>query len=177
MKHKNYRKPIIRAEWWNYDWNGAYFITICTKNKEHFFGKIKDKKMELSKVGVIVDVLWHQIPIHRTYVELEEFVIMPNHLHTIITIDKPMIIEEKTELNSEGFTKNRFQNQGKDTISSIIGGFKSGVTKHVNRLGLESAWQARFNDHIIRDEKSYQHISNYIQNNVENWEDDTFFTP
>ncbi|AFM03573.1 transposase [Bernardetia litoralis DSM 6794] len=172
MKDKDYRKPIIRAEWWDYGWNGAYFITICTKNKEHFFGKIKDKKMELSKVGVIVDVLWHQLPHYRPYLELEEFIIMPNHIHAIITIDKPQEIIQGANLVS-----NRFQNQGKDTISSILGGFKSGVTRNVNRLGLHSAWQDRFNDHIIRDEKSYQHISNYIQTNVENWENDTFFRP
>ncbi|WP_291721430.1 transposase [Bernardetia sp.] len=174
MKDKNYRRPIIRASWWDYGWNGAYFITICTKNKEHFFGEIKDKKMYLSHVGVIVDVLWHQIPMYRPYLELEEFVIMPNHLHAIITIDKPQEIESDT---TDDFTTTRFQNQGKDTISSIIGGFKSGVTKHINRLGLESAWQERFHDHIIRNEKSYQRIANYIQTNVENWEDDRFYTP
>lgn len=173
MKEKNYRRPIIRASWWDYGWNGAYFITICTKNKEHFFGEIKDKKMYLSHVGVIVDLLWHQLSIHRPYLELEEFVIMPNHLHAIITIDKPQEIASDTK---EGFTTTRFQNQGKDTISSMIGGFKSGVTKHINRLGLESAWQERFHDHIIRNEKSYQRIVNYIQTNVENWEDDRFYT-
>jgi REP element-mobilizing transposase RayT len=178
MKDKNYRRPIIRAKWWDYGWNGAYFITICTKNKEHFFGKIKDKKMELSKVGIIVDELWHQLPNYRPYLELEEFVVMPNHIHGIIVIDKPMEISKITEVEEEiNFSKSRFQNQGKDTISSILGGFKSGVTKHINRLGLESAWQVRFHDHIIRDEKSYQRISNYIQTNVENWEEDTFFTP
>jgi REP element-mobilizing transposase RayT len=118
MNYRDYRKPIIRAQWWDYGWNGAYFITIYTKNKEHFFGEIKDKKMILSKVGVIADVLWHQIPHYRPYIELEEFVVMPNHIHAIITIDKPI---EKIE-NEEAerfFLERRFQNQGKDTLSSI----------------------------------------------------------
>ena len=176
MNYRDYRKPIIRAKWWDYGWNGAYFITICTKNKEHFFGEIKDKKMILSKVGVIVDVLWHQIPYHRPYLELEEFVVMPNHIHAIITIDKP--IEKMENVEEEWFfLENRFQNQGKDTLSSILGSYKSGVTKHVNRLGLESAWQPRFHDNIIENDESYERISKYIQNNVENWENDKFFTP
>ena len=70
--------------------------------------------------------------------------------------------------------QNRFQNQGKNSISSIIGSYKSAVTKHANRLGYEFAWQALFHDHIIRDEKSYQRIVNYIESNVLNWKEDKF---
>jgi REP element-mobilizing transposase RayT len=68
----------------------------------------------------------------------------------------------------------RFQNQGKNTLSSIIGAYKSAVTKHANRLGFANAWQPRFHDHIIRDEKSFQRIQQYIINNPENWDTDKF---
>lgn len=71
--------------------------------------------------------------------------------------------------------KKRFQNQGKNTLSSIIGSYKSAVTKHTHRLGFDFDWQSRFNDHIIRDYKSYQRIRNYIVNNPKNWDNDKFY--
>ena len=70
----------------------------------------------------------------------------------------------------------RFQNQGKNTVSSIFGSYKSAVTKHAHRLGYDFEWQVKFYDHIIRDEKSYHRIKNYIKNNPKNWEDDKFYT-
>ncbi|MFN8344393.1 MAG: transposase [Spirosomataceae bacterium] len=69
----------------------------------------------------------------------------------------------------------RYQNQGLNTVSSIIGSYKSAVTKHCNRLGLEFAWQTRFHDHIIRNDASFQRISEYIKNNPANWKDDKFY--
>lgn len=69
----------------------------------------------------------------------------------------------------------RFQNQGKNTISSIVGSYKSAVTKHANRLNLEFAWQPLFYDHIIRDQQAFQNISNYIKHNPGNWKEDKFF--
>jgi hypothetical protein len=74
-KYKNkYRIPSARATWWDYGWAGAYFITICTKNREHYFGEIRNGKMHLSHWGVLADVLWHEIPHHAKNVELGEFV-------------------------------------------------------------------------------------------------------
>lgn len=169
-------RKSMRAEWWDYGWNGAYFVTICTKEMQHFFGEIKDGKMILSNVGVIVDVLWHQIPNHQPYVELAEFVVMPNHIHGILILDKPTEIVEKLENDDRIPFEKRREGQGKNTLSSILGGYKSVVSKHVNRLGLESAWQYRFHDHIIQNEKLYERIEKYILTNVENWKDDKFFS-
>jgi REP element-mobilizing transposase RayT len=70
----------------------------------------------------------------------------------------------------------RFQNQGKNTLSSIVGSYKSAVTKHAHRLKYDFAWQSRFHDHIIRDERSYENIRNYIINNPANWVGDKFFS-
>ena len=69
----------------------------------------------------------------------------------------------------------RFQNQGKNTLSSIVGSYKSAVTKHANRLGLEFGWQPLFYDHIIRNQQSLQNISRYIKRNPQNWKEDKFF--
>jgi putative transposase len=68
----------------------------------------------------------------------------------------------------------RFQNQGKNTLSSIIGSYKSAVTKHANRLGIPFGWQSRFYDHIIREDAEFLRIADYIENNVANWSDDKF---
>src|SRR5690606_34421585 len=84
-----YRIESIRAQWWDYGWNGAYFITICTKNRKHYFGNIVNNKMVLSPLGIIADIFWHEITNHSKHVSLGEFVVMPNHIHGILLIDKP----------------------------------------------------------------------------------------
>ena len=72
-------------------------------------------------------------------------------------------------------SEKRFRNPGKNTISSIIGGYKSAVTKHAHRLGIEFEWQSRFHDHIIRNDAEYQRINDYIENNPLKWNDDKFY--
>ncbi len=106
-KFKNrYRIATARAQWWNYGWNGAYFITICTKNRLHFFGEINNGTMVLSNLGVIANVLWHQIPNHNPVVELGDFVVMPNHIHGILKLNKPEIgglnVNENVDGNVDG---------------------------------------------------------------------------
>jgi len=218
-KYQNkYRIPSIRMQKWDYTWNAAYFITISTDKQKHYFGKIKNGKMELSPVGIIADILWHEIPFHSKNVELGAFIVMPNHIHGIIIINNPtqtadnnaqtghahnntqtgnadnaqtgndnnyvqtghaLSLQGNTQSNSNPkpapIGKNRYQNIGKNSLSSIIGGYKSAVTKHANRLGLKFKWQTRFYEHIIRDEKSFENITRYIINNPKKWERDKFF--
>ncbi|HNX44188.1 MAG TPA: hypothetical protein PLJ84_01805 [Bacteroidales bacterium] len=88
-----YRIPSARLQNWDYGSNAAYFVTICTQNRENYFGKIVETpivKMELSELGKIANQIWNEIPIHFPFVELGEFVVMPNHVHGIIVIDKPV---------------------------------------------------------------------------------------
>jgi REP element-mobilizing transposase RayT len=127
---------------------------------------------------------------------------MPNHIHGILILDKPNetahnccciccrdracpvpttnttnTINETNQTIDEtekSIGQNRFQNIGKNTVSSIIGSYKSAVTKHANRLGLKNGWQTRFHDHIIRNDAEYQRISNYIVNNPNKWFEDKF---
>lgn len=180
-----YRISSIRAQWWDYGWNGAYFITICTQDRKNYFGEIQNNKMVLSHVGIIADLLWHQIPTHHKNVELGDFVVMPNHIHGILIIDKQlhntnMIAETGHALSPQSSESNpgsqRFQNIGKNTISSIVGSYKSAVTKHANRLGYPHQWQKLFYDNIIRSNNDYQRISDYIVSNPEKWEKDKFKT-
>lgn len=194
-KFKNkYRIASARAQWWDYGWNGAYFITICTQNRERFFGEIRDGKMLLSHLGVIADVLWHEIPNHAKFVELGDFVVMPNHIHGILILDKPdgdntnpvpIVIPTVETMHATSLRQSQqsqrnhhmaqiFPKSG--SVSTIIRSNKSAVTKHANRLALENGWQSRFHDHIIRNDAEYQRISDYIINNPVNWKDDKFYS-
>ena len=82
-----YRTDSIRLKNWDYRNNAAYFITICAADRKHFFGECKDGKMELSRLGVIADVLWHDIPHRSPNVKLDAFVVMPNHIHGLIVLN------------------------------------------------------------------------------------------
>jgi REP element-mobilizing transposase RayT len=89
-KYQNkYRIPPARAQWWDYGSNGAYFVTICTRDHKCFFGEIIEQQMQLSHVGLIADIFWHEIKKHSDCVKPDAFVVMPNHIHGIIVIDKP----------------------------------------------------------------------------------------
>jgi REP element-mobilizing transposase RayT len=176
-----YRTTSLRLQTWDYGWNGAYFITICTERMQHFFGEIENGKMHLSPLGALADVLWHEIKSHSKNVELDEFVVMPNHIHGILILKAPHTGDENAQkqtrhaLSLDGTPgQKRFQDQGKNTISSIVGGYKSAVTKHANRLGYKFKWQKLFWDVIIRNDRSYQNIKNYIIKNPENWKGDRF---
>jgi REP element-mobilizing transposase RayT len=196
-----YRIPSARLKHWDYRWGGAYLITICTKDRRPYFGKIEDGKMILSNLGVLADVCWHEIKNHHRNVELGEFVVMPNHIHGILILDDHPNTGENDHANVNGngggnggdgngndhanvetghalslqVPQRRFQNIGKNSISAMVGGYKAAVTKHANRLGLEFAWQTRFHDHIIRNAQAFETISLYIINNPMNWEKDKFY--
>src|SRR5664279_3072899 len=198
-----YRVPSGRLQHWDYGWDAAYFITLCTKDRECLFGEIVNGSMNLSGLGIIADVMWHEIKNHAKNIELGEFVVMPNHVHGIIILNgndetnakgvadnandpRDAHVERRHALSlhdqpqsppqpQKTFGQQRFQNQGKNTLSSIVGGYKSAVTKHAHRLQFNFAWQSRFHEHIIRDENSYQTISHYIVNNPANWSADKFF--
>jgi putative transposase len=187
-KYQNkYRIESARAQWWDYGWNGAYFITICTDKRQHFFGKIVNGKVQLSPTGVLAHVFWEELPKHFPNLALGDFVVMPNHVHGILIINKPaddggfgmseslkhyLACDTKEQRNAIG--QKRFQNIGNGSVSAIVGSYKSAVTKYANRLGLPHKWQRLFYDIIIKNEVSYHHISSYIINNPLKWERDCF---
>ena len=166
-----YRIPSARAQWWDYANNGMYFVTICTQHRKHFFGKIFDRKMELNKIGEIVVREWKRTFDMRPDMNLcmDAFVVMPNHFHAIIGIG-----ENKYNTNVETrqpSPKNKFGPQSKN-LASIIRGFKSAVTIHARKINPQFAWQSRFHDHIVRNEKSLKNIRRYIFNNPAMWHRD-----
>jgi len=180
--HNKYRIPSARVSWWDYGWSALYFVTICTKDKEYFFGDIINEKMQLSEIGEIVKAEWLKTFELRPDMNLTmyEYIIMPNHFHAIIGIGKNQyntpIVETQciASLQSEQ-SKNRFAPQSKN-LASIIRGFKIGVTKSARLVNPCFAWQTRFHDHIIRNHKSYINIANYIITNPQKWENDTFYS-
>ncbi len=183
-KYQNkYRTKSIRLQNWDYSWNAPYFITICTKNKEYYFGNIVNNDMRLSSIGILADVFLYEINNYAKNVKLGSFIVMPNHIHVILVLNNnEHNVETRHALSppsqlphQQTIGQQRFQNQGKNTISSIIGSYKSAVTKHAHRLGFDFAWQSRFHEHIIRNEESYNIIENYIRENQIKWNDDRFY--
>ena len=166
MSHHRSRTST-RLKNWDYAQNAFYFITICTKNREHFFGEIIDNTMVLSDIGRKAKKYWYEIPAHFDFVELGTFVVMPNHIHGIINICKDTVGTRQCLVHEP---QTRFQNQGKKTVSSIIGSYKSIVTKQSRKTNVLFAWQSRFYDHIIRNESSLHAVRQYIINNPSKWE-------
>ncbi|MBF6611234.1 MAG: hypothetical protein ITF99_08875 [Chryseobacterium sp.] len=182
MKEKfrnKYRIPSARLQKWDYQWAAAYFITICTKDRLHYFGKIQNGTMILNEIGNIVMIEWMKTMEIRQDMNLElgEFVVMANHFHGILIIgDNEYNGRDAMHCVSTGTSSvipKQFGPQRKN-VSSVIRGFKSSVTKNARILNPYFAWQTRFHDHIIRDARSFENISNYIINNPGNWDKDQF---
>ena len=165
-----FRIASSRMQSWDYSKNAAYHVTICTQNKIHLFGNVVDEKMNLNETGFLAEKYWCEIPEHFSFVKLDEFVIMPNHVHGIIIIDKPNRDKAVPCL----YGNDRFQNQGKESLSSIVGSFKSIVTKYARKIDLQFAWQPRFYEHIIRDRQDYLNTIDYIRDNPKKWQEDEY---
>jgi REP element-mobilizing transposase RayT len=175
-----YRIPSARLQNWNYGSQGLYFITVCTKNREHYFGKISNDEMTLNELGFFVQSEWIKSPEIRPDMNLElgEFVVMPNHFHGIMIIGENEFNCDGSDamhrVSTQPTPANKFSPQSKN-LGSIMRGFKSSVTTHSKILNIEFGWQARYHDHIIRSHDEFVRISNYILTNPGNWKDDKFF--
>jgi len=195
-KYKNkYRIESIRAQWWDYGMNGAYFITICTHNREHFFGKIVQGQFVPTEMGEIAHAIWHEIPRLFPYVILGDFVVMPDHIHGILIVNKRkgevdaeagaeadadedadagetrLIASPPLHLHPQktgGFAGNK-NPMLNENISRIVRWYKGRCSFEIRKKNTDFAWQSRFHDHIIRSNAAYQRISNYIINNPRRW--------
>ncbi|MEP6260175.1 MAG: hypothetical protein ABJ092_01260 [Gillisia sp.] len=201
-----YRVESTRLQNWNYGWQAAYFITICTKGRKSFFGDVINGKMELNEIGNIAKNEWLKTFEMRPDMNLlmGEFMIMPNHFHSIIIIGKnqynsnsPTAAMHCGPNNTDAMhcdnsnamqcgpgrtdamhcvstnipghiPKNEFGPQSKN-LGSIIRGFKIGVTTRARIINSSFAWQPLYHDHIIRDQRSFERISEYIKNNPKKW--------
>ncbi len=249
LYQNKYRNESIRLQHWDYANAGAYFITICTKNRAYFFGEIIDGEMHLNEIGKIAKQEWIKTPDIRPDMNLKlgEFVVMPNHFHAVLIIgenqyNQRTIIQRNDcldELHGIGgnglgcdggnglgfdrrdalqcvptiktqsvqttsmkmtdarFPQNKFGPQSKN-LASVIRGYKSSVTTRVkimmaenlntqiandgendissNRVNTDSAfaWQPRFYEHIIRNDRAFYNIQKYIVDNPMKWQEDRF---
>ena len=171
--YKNrYRTESIRLKEWDYSSGGYYFVTICARNRECLFGEVEDGKMSLSPIGNVASQYWREIPNHFRHVQLDEYIVMPNHVHGIIVITNDNNVETQNFASLQRQT-NKFGPQSKN-LASVIRGYKIGVKKWSTMNNLSFAWQSGFYEHIIRNEKSLQHIREYVMNNALKWELDEY---
>lgn len=183
IKYKDrYRIPSARAWWHQYN-GGTYFITICTKNREHFFGEIENHIMTLSEIGEYLKEQILATPKKRPDMNMDipTFAIMPNHVHLIVVIggnvyNTPVdCFNDERRIQCVSTTENTFSPQSKN-LASVIRGIKTVTTSFALNKGLAFGWQSRFHDHIVRDIDELNAIADYIDNNVANWKDDEFYT-
>jgi len=202
--YKNkYRIKSARLKSWDYTTPWWYYVTICTKNKKCWFGNVKNGKMHLNDLGKIVNEEWLNTKKIRANVDLDFFVIMPNHLHGIIIINsvettrRVVSTEKHDNLHANKETSQRLVSTEKhdnpranketsqrlvsttikpNSLGSIIGQIKSITTKRIRAFGqLNFAWQPRFYDHIIRNEKDLFRIRKYIESNPLKWETEKYY--
>ena len=171
--YKNkYRVESVRLKGWDYSSPGHYFITICTKNRECLFGNIVQNKIVLSDMGKIMERYWREIPDHFNGVKLDEYVIMPNHIHGIISI---MVETPNLGVSTGTDPETGTDPDKKNTpnIGIIINQYKRICTIRIRESypGI-IIWQTRYHDHIIRDENELYRIRQYIIKNPANWEKD-----
>ena len=145
-----------RLKHYDYSRNGYYFVTICTQNRMWDFGGIKNGEMVLNDNGVIVRKRWKWLAKQYQYVGLDEFVVMPNHLHGIVIIDGCN--------NNVGTGRDLSLRETKiKSLSELVGAFKTTSSKIIRLNGLvDFCWQRSFYDHIIRNDKSLCRIKRYI---------------
>ena len=162
---RKYRIRSSRLPGYDYSQPGAYFVTVCTAGRELWFGEVANGEMTLSAIGEIVREEILRTPEVRANVDLDEWAIMPNHVHMIIQIVDSSAVE----------TPRRGVSTWKPgTLGTIMNQFKSVCTKRIWAAYPESgfAWQSRFHDHIIRNDESLRLIREYIRINPHEWDTD-----
>ncbi|WP_320053300.1 transposase [uncultured Acetobacteroides sp.] len=189
--YKNqYRIETTRLQNWDYTTYGAYFITICTYNRENLFGHITNGEMHLNLNGNIVEQCWHDLPNHYPNLILDAFVIMPDHIHCIIMINNNSDggdngndgIDGGNGIVQTGFkpVSPGMQETGLKPVSTkshgifeFVRALKTFSSRQINKINDTPGtprWQTRFYDRIIRDEPELQQIRQYIHDNPAKWE-------
>lgn len=161
--NKQYRVESTRLKNWDYGGYGWYFVTICTKDRECCFGEVLEDDIHLSSVGNIVAEEWLKTGELRPAIHLDDWIVMPNHVHAIIMIDGD---EEKTLIPND----KEIVHWKPGCLGAIINQFKGACTKRIHNIGYtDFSWQERFHDHLIRDQRSLDQIRGYVYNNPANW--------
>lgn len=182
-KFKNkFRIDTARMSGYDYGSDGSYFITICAKEHKCWFGNITDGKMKLSKMRQAAEKYWQEIPKYFPFSALNDFVIMPDHLHGIIIIDK--IYQQLYKNNAATIIRrdaiNRVSTTGgitginnpmlKENLSKVIRWYKGRTKFEIAKLNSNFYWQPRFYDRIIRNDIEFEKLKKYIFENPLKWE-------
>ena len=162
----------IRLKGYDYAQYGAYFVTICTRDRRCIFGDVTDGKMYLSSHGRVVETEWLRTGEIRRNVELDDFVVMPNHMHGIVWLSPNVGARRAVPLRQPSRALEKFGRPVPGSLPTIIRAFKSAVTKAINAkrdtLG-HPVWQRNYYEHVIRDEDDLNRIRQYIDNNPARW--------
>jgi putative transposase len=151
--YQPYRRKPLRLSGYDYTQVGAYFVTICTRQRRHLFGVIENGIPELSSIGQWAERCWQNIPAHYGGVELDAFVIMPNHVHGML------------HLPGDGAS-----------LGTIVGTYKAAVSRQARRVipsTPRQLWQTLYHEHIVRDDRALQTIRAYIVRNPLRWQQDS----
>lgn len=189
--NNKYKTSTIRMNHWNYSWPAMYYVTICTKDRECYLGEVKNVEVYLSEIEKMVFECWLDIPNHFDDVKLDDWIIMPNHLHGIIVIEdndfdmdgRDTTCHVDTEQNDFGHpqgrdtvyrvsTDRKFGGLSPKSLASIINTFKGATTRQCHKNNLNFQWQSNYYEHIIRNEEDYARIKEYIAQNPIKWEND-----
>jgi putative transposase len=161
---ESHHRRSIRLKGYDYTTVGGYFVTICTAKREHLFGAIENADMKLNSFGRIVHDHWHNLPSHYPTIMLDEFVIMPNHIHGIIFLaDKPK--EQTIEASKIKYP----------ALSEVVRAFKSFSSRLINMergTSGTAVWQQNYYEHIIRNDETLDRLRTYIVSNPARWEND-----
>ena len=187
QRRKLHDRRSVRLKGYDYSQAGAYFVTICTKDRECLFGDVSDGEMVLNELGHIVRHCLDEIPTHFTHVELDQCVVMPNHVHAIVIVtehthdhcrDTACRVPTPPPRGSTHHgtrTTEQFSQPVRGSIATIVRSFKSAVTRRVNAIhGTpgDGLWQRRYYEHVIRDEAELRRIRDYVDTNPREWEFD-----
>lgn len=150
----------MRLENYDYSSEGMYFVTFNVKDRMKLFGKIFNEELILTDIGKIAYDIWANIPDHYTNVEIDEFIIMPDHIHGIIVINEKVKAEQC-------LTNTQKQPINYGLLSKIINSYKNVVTKTIRKKypDINFQWQKTFYDHIIRKYEDLERIQKYIKYN------------
>ncbi|MCX6740152.1 MAG: transposase [Candidatus Parcubacteria bacterium] len=164
-----FRTSSIRMNHWNYSWPAMYYVTICTQNRECCLGEIKDGQVYMTKIGNIVFEEVINVPKLRRDVLLDDFIVMPNHIHVIFVIKEDDFGHNGRDTVNRVSTDRKFGFVQPKSLSSIVNAFKGGVTRRCHKNNLDFQWQANYYEHIIKNDEDYARIKEYIAHNPVNW--------
>ncbi len=176
------RRKATRFGEHDYSRAGRYFVTVCAENRRSAFGEIVNEEMRLSAVGAVAQECWRLIPNHFPSADIGEFIVMPNHIHGIVIVGDADCRGRDACMRGTRLprrppqSENQNANRSKMSLSKIMQGFKSAVTRTVGKRRNDHAfgWQRSFYDRVIRDDAELNRIREYIRDNPSKWAFDRY---